>query len=270
MTWLHAIPFPNINPVFLELGPLQFRWYGLMYLIGLTSAYFLIKRRVESSSLSMTKNQVYDMIVWAAFGVFIGGRLGYTLFYNFSYYMQHPASIVAVWEGGMSFHGGLIGVIVALFWFSQRQNIPAYQVADLAAAVTPIGLGFGRIGNFINGELYGRATDVDWCMVFPSGGPACRHPSQLYEAGLEGLFLFTLIWIVNKTTPPPGTLFWTFITGYGVCRMIVEYVREPDAHLGFILGSFSMGQLLSLPMIVVGVIMLAIGYQRKTLIQAKS
>jgi len=130
-----------------------------------------------------------------------------------------------------------------------------------------VGVGAGLI---INGELYGRATDVDWCMVFPSGGPACRHPSQLYEAGLEGVFLFTLIWIVNKTTPPPGTLFWTFITGYGVCRMIVEYVREPDAHLGFILGSFSMGQLLSLPMVVVGIVMLAIGYQRRALIQAKS
>jgi phosphatidylglycerol---prolipoprotein diacylglyceryl transferase len=270
MTWLHAIPFPNISPVFFELGPLQFRWYGLMYLIGLACAYFLIKRRVESRSLAITKDQVYNMVVWTAFGVFIGGRLGYTLFYNFSYYMQHPASIVAVWEGGMSFHGGLLGAIVALSWFSQRQGIPTYQVADLAASVTPIGLGFGRIGNFINGELYGRATDVDWCMVFPSGGPACRHPSQLYEAGLEGVFLFTLVWVISKTTPPPGTLFWSFITGYGVCRMIVEFVREPDAHLGFILGSFSMGQLLSLPMIVVGIAMLTIGYQRRTLIQAKS
>ena len=270
MTWLRAIPFPNISPVFFELGPLQFRWYGLMYLIGLACAYLLIKRRVESRGLAISKDQVYNMVVWAAFGVFIGGRLGYTLFYNFSYYIQHPASIVAVWEGGMSFHGGLLGAIVALVWFSQRQGIPTYQVADLATAVTPIGLGFGRIGNFINGELYGRATDVDWCMVFPSGGPACRHPSQLYEAGLEGVFLFTLLWVVAKTAPPPGTIFWSFISGYGVCRMIVEFVREPDAHLGFILGSFSMGQLLSLPMVVVGIIMLAIGYQRRTLVQVKS
>jgi phosphatidylglycerol---prolipoprotein diacylglyceryl transferase len=270
MTSLHAIPFPNISPVFFELGPLQFRWYGLMYLIGLAGAYFLIMRRVESKGLSMTKDQVYNMVVWAAFGVFIGGRLGYTLFYNFSYYAQHPASIVAVWEGGMSFHGGLLGVMVALFWFSQRQGIPPYQVADLAAAATPIGLGFGRIGNFINGELYGRATDVDWCMVFPSGGPACRHPSQLYEAGLEGVFLFALLWVIWKTAPPPGTLFWSFITGYGVCRMIVEFFREPDAQIGFIFGSFSMGQLLSFPMVVVGVVMLAIGYQRRGLVQAKS
>lgn len=270
MSWLHAIPYPNISPVFLEVGPLQFRWYGLMYLIGLAGAYFLIIRRVESGGLSMTRDQVYNMVVWAAFGVFIGGRLGYTLFYNFSYYVQHPANILAIWEGGMSFHGGLLGVIVALFLFSQRQGIPAYQVADLAAAATPIGLGFGRIGNFINGELYGRATDVDWCMVFPSGGPACRHPSQLYEAGLEGVFLFTCLWVIWKTAPPPGTIFWSFITGYGVCRMIVEFVREPDAQLGFILGPFSMGQLLSFPMVVVGVFMLAIGYQRRALMQAKS
>jgi phosphatidylglycerol:prolipoprotein diacylglycerol transferase len=270
MTWLRAIPYPNISPVFLELGPLQFRWYGLMYLIGLAGAYFLIMRRVESRGLSMTRDQVYNMVVWAAFGVFLGGRLGYTLFYNFSYYVQHPANILAIWEGGMSFHGGLLGVIVALFWFSQRQGIPAYQIADLAAAATPIGLGFGRLGNFINGELYGRATDVDWCMVFPNGGPACRHPSQLYEAGLEGVFLFTLLWFIAKTKPPPGTVFWSFITGYGVCRMIVEFVREPDAQLGFIFGSFSMGQLLSFPMVVVGIVMLAIGYQRRGLMQAKS
>ncbi len=270
MNWLHAIPYPNISPVFLELGPLQFRWYGLMYLIGLTGAYFMITRRVESGGLSMTRDQVYDMVVWAALGVFIGGRLGYVLFYNFSYYVQHPAKILAVWEGGMSFHGGLLGVIVALFWFSKRQGIPVYQVADLAAAATPIGLGFGRLGNFINGELYGRATDVDWCMVFPTGGPACRHPSQLYEAGLEGVFLFILLWVIAKTVPPPGTLLWSFISGYGLCRMIVEFFREPDAHLGFILGSFSIGQLLSLPMIIVGVFMLTLGYQRRPLTQVKS
>jgi phosphatidylglycerol:prolipoprotein diacylglycerol transferase len=269
MNILHAIPYPSISPVFLELGPLQFRWYGLMYLIGLTGAYFLIMRRVSSKGLPLTKDQIYDMVVWAALGVFIGGRIGYTLFYNFSYYSQHPIKILAVWEGGMSFHGGLLGVIVALFWFSKRQGIPAYTVADLAAAATPIGLGFGRLGNFINGELYGRATDVDWCMVFPNGGPACRHPSQLYEAGLEGVLLFTLLWIIAKTMPPPGTLFWGFIGGYGVCRMIVEFFREPDAHLGFVLGSFSMGQLLSFPMILVGVFMLTLGYQRRTLVQAK-
>ena len=265
MNGLHAIPFPNISPVFIEIGPLQFRWYGLMYLIGLTAAYFLIRRRVALKGIPMAKEQIYDMVVWAALGVFIGGRLGYTLFYNFEYYSQHPLKIVAVWEGGMSFHGGLLGTIIALLWFSARVRVPVYTIADLAAAVTPIGLGFGRLGNFINGELYGRPTDVEWCMVFPSGGPACRHPSQLYEAGLEGALLFTVLWLIGRKATPPGTLFWSFITGYGMCRVVVELFREPDAHIGLLFGSFSMGQILSLPMIVAGVFMLSLGYQRQAL-----
>lgn len=265
MSWLQSIPYPNISPVFFEIGPLQFRWYGLMYLIGLTIGYFLIQRKVKQKGLAISRDQIYDMVVWAALGVFIGGRLGYTLFYNFSYYIQHPAKIIAVWEGGMSFHGGLLGTIVSLIWFSRRQGIPVYTIADLAASVTPIGLGFGRLGNFINGELYGRATDVDWCMVFPTGGPACRHPSQLYEAGLEGLLLFTVLWLIGRKPTPPGTIFWSFITGYGLCRLVVELFREPDAHIGFIFGSLSMGQILSLPMIVVGVFMLSLGYQRQAL-----
>jgi phosphatidylglycerol:prolipoprotein diacylglycerol transferase len=265
MISLQAIPYPNISPVFFEFGPLQFRWYGLMYLIGLTVAYFLIRHKVDRKGLAITKDQIYDMIVWAALGIFIGGRLGYTLFYNFSYYIQHPAKIIAVWEGGMSFHGGLIGTIVSLIWFSKRQGIPVYTIADLAAAVTPIGLGFGRLGNFINGELYGRATDVDWCMVFPTGGPACRHPSQLYEAGLEGVLLFSVLWMIGRKATPPGTIFWSFITGYGMCRFVVELFREPDAHIGFIFGSLSMGQILSLPMLVVGIFMLSLGYQRQAL-----
>lgn len=265
MISLQAIPYPNISPVFFEVGPLQFRWYGLMYLIGLTVAYFLIRHKVDRKGMAITKDQIYDMIVWAALGIFIGGRLGYTLFYNFSYYIQHPAKIIAVWEGGMSFHGGLLGTIVSLIWFSKRQGIPVYTIADLAAAVTPIGLGFGRLGNFINGELYGRATDVDWCMVFPTGGPACRHPSQLYEAGLEGVLLFSVLWLIGRKATPPGTMFWSFITGYGICRFIVELFREPDAHIGFIFGSLSLGQILSLPMLVVGVFMLSLGYQRQAL-----
>lgn len=265
MSPLLAIPYPNISPVFFEFGPLQFRWYGLMYLIGLTAAYFLIKKKVARKRLPLSKDQIYDMIVWAALGVFIGGRLGYTLFYNFSYYVQHPLKIIAVWEGGMSFHGGLLGTIVSLIWFSKRQGIPIYTIADLAAAVTPIGLGFGRLGNFINGELYGRPTDVDWCMVFPAGGPACRHPSQLYEAGLEGLLLFTILWLIGRKTTPPGTIFWSFITGYGLCRLLVELFREPDAHIGLLFGSLSMGQILSLPMVIAGVFMLSLGYHRQTL-----
>ncbi len=262
---LAAIPYPHINPVFVELGPLQFRWYGLMYLIGLTAAYFLIRRRVVTKGLPLDSTQIYDMVVFAAFGVFIGGRLGYTVFYNPSYYLQNPLKIFAVWEGGMSFHGGLVGTIVALVWFSARRGLPVYTVADLAAAVTPIGLGLGRIGNFINGELYGRATDVDWCMVFPTGGPTCRHPSQFYEAGLEGVVLYVVLWLIGRRDTPPGTIFWSFITGYGLCRLAVEFVREPDAHLGLILGPFSMGQLLSAPMVMAGIFMLAWGYRKAAL-----
>ncbi len=267
---LAALPYPHINPVFLELGPLQFRWYGLMYLIGLTAAYFLIRRRVREQHIPLTPDQIYDMVVFAAFGVFLGGRIGYTLFYNFSYYAQNPLKILAVWEGGMSFHGGLIGTIIALFWFSKRQGLPVYTIADLAAAVTPIGLGFGRLGNFINGELFGRATDVEWCMVFPAGGPACRHPSQLYEAGLEGILLFTILWLLARTSPPPGSLCWTFIAGYGISRMIVELVREPDQHIGFVLGSITMGQLLSAPMVMLGLFMLVWGYHKRSLERSRS
>jgi phosphatidylglycerol---prolipoprotein diacylglyceryl transferase len=257
-----AIPYPHIDPVFFELGPLQFRWYGLMYLIGLTAAYFLIRRKAAAKGLTLTSDQIYDMVVYAAFGVFIGGRIGYTLFYNFSYYVQHPLKIFAVWEGGMSFHGGLIGTTIALVWFSQRQGLPVYTIADLAASVTPIGLGFGRLGNFINGELYGRPTDVDWCMVFPAGGPACRHPSQLYEASLEGVALFTVLWLIDRRPTPPGTMLWSFITGYGISRLIVELFREPDQHMGFVLGPITMGQMLSAPMVLIGIFMLVWGYHK--------
>lgn len=256
------IPYPNIDPVFLRLGPLQFRWYGLMYLLGLTAAYFVIKLRVAAHNMAITKDQIYDLIVYAAVGVFVGGRLGYTLFYNLPYYLEHPAKLIAVWEGGMSFHGGLLGVIFALLIFSRRRGIPAYTIADLAAVASPIGLGLGRLGNFINGELYGRPTDVSWCMVFPGGGPECRHPSQLYEAGLEGGLLFVVLWLIGRRTTAPGTIFWSFITGYGLCRTVVEFFREPDFHLGFILGPFSMGQVLSAPMILIGAFMLAIGFTR--------
>lgn len=256
-----AIPFPNIDPVFLRLGPLQFRWYGLMYLLGLAAAYVLIKRRAADCKIALSQEQLYDLIVYSAVGVFVGGRLGYTLFYNFSYYVQNPLKLIAVWEGGMSFHGGLLGTILALILFAKRRGFPIMTIADLITPSVPVGLGLGRIGNFINGELFGRPTDVDWCMVFPGAGPECRHPSQLYEAGLEGVVLFVLLWVVGRQPRPPGTVFWTFITAYGLCRIVVEFFREPDVHLGFIFGPFSMGQLLSFPMILIGAFMLARGYR---------
>ena len=172
------IPYPDIDPVFLRIGPLQFRWYGLMYLLGLGAAYFVIKTRAAARNIALAKEQIYDIIVFAAVGVFAGGRLGYCLFYNFSYYLEHPLKIFAVWEGGMSFHGGLLGVVVALWLYSRRSGVPAYTIADLAATSAPIGLGLGRLGNFINGELYGRPTDVPWCMVFPGGGFALYWSSR--------------------------------------------------------------------------------------------
>ncbi|MEX5214200.1 MAG: prolipoprotein diacylglyceryl transferase [Nitrospiraceae bacterium] len=247
------IPYPNISPIIVQIGPLALRWYGLMYLIGLTSAYFFIRNRVTKQRLPMSVDHVYDMIVFGALGVFLGGRLGYVLFYNLAYYLQNPLKVVAVWEGGMSFHGGLIGVIAALILFSYRRGIPFITIADLAAAATPIGLGFGRLGNFINGELFGRPADVPWCMVFPAGGPECRHPSQLYEAVLEGALLFTVLWLISRRPVPPGTLCGSFLVGYGLCRVIVEFFREPDPQMGFIFGQVSMGQALSTPMILAGI-----------------
>ncbi|MGB0909934.1 MAG: prolipoprotein diacylglyceryl transferase [Nitrospirales bacterium] len=254
------MPYPEIDPIFFQLGPLAFRWYGLMYLLGLGAAYFLIQSRSAGTQFPMTSEQVSDLIVFAAFGVFLGGRLGYVLFYNLPFYLDNPLKILAVWEGGMSFHGGLIGTCVALWLFSRRRGFPVYTIADLAAGAVPIGLGFGRLGNFINGELYGRATDVSWCMVFPQGGEVCRHPSQLYEALLEGLLLFFLLTLINRRHPPPGTILWTFLIGYGLARFFIEQFRQPDSHLGFIFGSLTMGQLLCVPMIVIGTIMLIKGY----------
>ncbi|MDH3771256.1 MAG: prolipoprotein diacylglyceryl transferase, partial [Nitrospirota bacterium] len=184
--------------------------------------------------------------------------------YNLPFYLDNPLKIFAVWEGGMSFHGGLLGVCVALVMFCKRRGFPMAFIADLAAGAAPLGLGFGRLGNFINGELFGRATNVEWCMVFPQGGPECRHPSQLYEAGLEGIALFLLLTIMNRWTTPPGTMFWTFICGYGVARFFVEFFREPDSHLGFIFQWVTMGQLLCIPMIALGLMMIFRGYRRSS------
>ena len=259
---LSRLPYPNIDPIFLQLGPLAFRWYGLMYLIGLGGAYWIIKVRAAQKGLSLPAQQLSDLIVYAAFGVFLGGRLGYVLFYNFPFYLENPSKILAVWEGGMSFHGGLIGVCIALWWFCKKRGLPPGPIADLAAGAAPLGLGFGRLGNFINGELYGRATDVEWCMVFPQGGPECRHPSQLYEAGLEGVALFVLMTVMNRWTTPPGTMFWSFISGYGLARFFVEFFREPDSHLGFIFQWVTMGQLLCFPMIGLGILMIIRGYKK--------
>jgi len=247
--------FPTIDPVFLRLGPLEFRWYGLMYILGFIASYFIILAGVKRKELPLTKDDVADLIFTAAMGVILGGRLGYILFYNFSYYLEHPLKLFAVWEGGMSFHGGLTGAIIAGCIYLRKHRVRFYQLADLCFLAGPVGLGLGRIGNFINGELYGRVSDVPWAMVFPTGGPLPRHPSQLYEAFLEGLVMFLVLYLVSRKVNREGVVFWSFIGLYGLFRFMVEFVREPDAQIGFLAGGLSMGQMLSLPMFLLGATM---------------
>ncbi len=250
------IPYPNIDPVFFRIGPLSFRWYGMMYALSFISAIFIIRYIALKKAIKISQEQISDLMLYGAIGVILGGRLGYVLFYNPGYYFSNPSKIIAVWEGGMSFHGGLIGAILGGIYFCRRFNFPIYQIADVAIVPAPLGLGLGRIGNFMNGELFGRETDVSWCMIFPGGGDVCRHPSQLYEAGLEGGALFVILWFLSKRNLAPGVVFWSMILGYGVFRFIVEFAREPDAHIGFLMGIFSMGQLLSTPMILLGLFMI--------------
>lgn len=259
------LPNPDIDPVLIRLGPIAIRWYGLMYVLALVAAFWIIKTRAARQKVSLALEDLHDLIVYAAIGVIVGGRLGYTLFYNLPYYLEHPVKFLAVWEGGMSFHGGLLGVIAAVWIFAKRKGYGFYTIADLATPTVPLGLGLGRLGNFINGELYGRPTAVPWCMVFDKtgGGPLCRHPSQLYEAFLEGPLLFAVIWAVGRRPRAPGTLFWTFIAGYGACRAFVEFFREPDAHLGLMGGLISRGQVLSLPMLALGLIMLVVVHRKQ-------
>lgn len=248
--------FPSIDPVFFRLGPLQFRWYGLMYVIGFICSYFIIRRESRQRNLPLDSEAVADLIFCLAIGVVLGGRLGYVLFYDLSSYLAQPLKIFAIWQGGMSFHGGLLGVAVAGLWYARRFQLPKLQLADLAALAAPVGLGFGRIGNFINGELFGRPTTMPWGMIFPDGGPLPRHPSQLYEAFLEGLVLFFVVRLLARRFTAPGTAMAAFLSGYGLFRFIVELFRQPDSQLGLFWGFFSMGQLLSLPLFLAGGILL--------------
>jgi len=254
--------YPSIDPVIVHIGPLALRWYGLMYIIGFIASFFIVKRGAKQQGLQLTGEQVADYIFTLAIGVILGARLGYILVYNFSYYLNHPLKLFAIWEGGMSFHGGLIGGLIAACWFFKKHKLNFWQMSDLTVLAIPVGLGFGRIGNFINGELYGRVTTSPFGMVFPGGGPLPRHPSQLYESFLEGLVLFIILQIIARFRPPRGVLFWTFITGYGLFRFIVEFFREPDQQLGFLWGGATMGQLLSLPMFVIGLVMVIVFYKK--------
>lgn len=247
------LPFPDIDPVAVQIGPVAIRWYGLAYVVGILSGWALLKARAARPGALFTPDDVGDMVFYAALGGVLGGRLGYVLFYNFDQYLHAPASIFAVWQGGMAFHGGVLGFIVATAWFARRRGMSLLAVTDFIVPVVPIGLFFGRIANFINGELWGRVSSVPWAMVFPGAGPEPRHPSQLYEAGLEGLVLFLVLNGLFGRAPGNGWVSGIFLMGYGLFRFLVEFAREPDAHLGFVLFDWcSMGQVLSVPMVLLG------------------
>lgn len=253
MIWTHAI-----DPIAVSLGPVQVHWYGLMYLMAFASAWWLGSLRAGAEGSGWTEKQLSDLIFYCAMGVILGGRMGYVLFYHFDYFLTDPLWLFAVWEGGMSFHGGLLGVTAVILWFARREHKSLLQLGDFVAPLVPLGLAAGRIGNFIGGELWGRATDQSWGVIFPrAGDQLARHPSQLYEALLEGVVLFALVWLYSAKPRKPGSVAGLFLVGYGVARSSVEFFREPDAHLGLIGFNFlSMGQLLSLPMILVGLTLL--------------
>jgi len=250
-----AIAFPHIDPVAFSLGPLQIRWYALAYIAGLVLGWRYAIYLAGRSPHGIKRQDVDDFLSWATLGVVLGGRLGYVLFYKPGYYLYHPLEIFAVWHGGMSFHGGALGVIIAIIWFCRRRKIPMFAFGDIICCATPIGLFFGRIANFINGELWGRVTDVPWGIIFPTGGPLPRHPSQLYEAAMEGLILFAVLTYLQFGTrlrQKPGALSGIFLLGYALARVVGELFREPDAHLGFLFFGSTMGQLLSIPLAAVG------------------
>jgi phosphatidylglycerol:prolipoprotein diacylglycerol transferase len=257
--WVH-----DIDPILLELGPLKVHWYGMMYLVGFVAAWWLGTWRARRPGSGWTEEQVSDLVFWGAMGVVLGGRFGYVLFYNFDRFLQDPLWLFAVWEGGMSFHGGLLGVILVLWLWGRRQGKSLFEMGDFVAPLIPIGLGAGRVGNFIGGELWGRATDLPWGVVFPRTGDGVpRHPSQLYEFALEGVVLFLVLWWFSARPRPRMAVSGLFLVLYGAFRSMVELVREPDEHLGFLAYDWlTMGQLLSLPMVLVGLLLLVFAYRR--------
>ena len=255
--WVH-----DIDPIALAIGPLKIHWYGLMYLIGFACAWWLGVIRARKPGSGWNDNQISDMIFWGAMGVVLGGRAGYVLFYNFDKFLADPLWLFAVWEGGMSFHGGLLGVIIVLYWFGKQHDKTLMEMGDFVAPLIPIGLGAGRVGNFIGGELWGRTTDVSWGVVFPRAGDLPRHPSQLYEFALEGVVLFAVLWWFSSKPRPRMAVSGLFLLLYGAFRSFVEFYREPDAHIEFVAFNWlTMGQFLSLPMIIIGCGFIWFAYQ---------
>jgi phosphatidylglycerol:prolipoprotein diacylglycerol transferase len=257
------LQYPQIDPVALQLGPVAIHWYGLMYLIGFGLVWLLGRWRIRQGKTDLSMRDLEDLIFYCVLGVVIGGRLGYVLFYKPGDYLANPLEIFFLWQGGMSFHGGLIGVIAVLLLFARKRGKSLYEIGDFIAPMIPLGLAAGRLGNFINGELWGRPTTAPWGMVFPqSGDGLARHPSQLYEMGLEGFVLFALVWWFASKPRPSGQVSAVFLMGYGVFRFLVEFTREPDNYLGLLAGGLSMGQLLSLPMILAGAIIFALSAKK--------
>lgn len=255
-----AIPYPNFDPEIVRIGPVAIRWYAVAYLAGLIIGWRYCLRLVKKPPHVAQPVDIDDFLLWATLGVVLGGRIGYVLFYNLPHYLTHPLEVFYVWRGGMSFHGGAAGVIIAIALFTRQRKIPFLAMGDIICCAVPIGLFFGRIANFVNGELWGRTTDAAWAMVFPSDPDhLARHPSQLYEAFLEGIVLFGVLWLLQRFAGArhrPGTISGAFLMGYGIARIIVEFFRQPDAQLGYLVGDASfgitMGQILSLPLLLVG------------------
>ena len=255
--------YPDIDPVAVHIGPLKIHWYGIMYLIGFGTAWWLGQHRANRPDSGWTGQQISDLIFYGALGAVLGGRIGYVLFYDLPVFLAEPLRIFKVWEGGMSFHGGLIGVLIAMILYKRHINKRFFEVTDFLAPLVPIGLGAGRIGNFINGELWGKVSDVPWAMVFPTGGPLPRHPSQLYEAFLEGAVLFTILWLYSSKPRPRMAVSGLFLLCYGLFRFAVEFVRVPDSQLGYLaLDWVTMGQILSTPLILIGAFLLWWAYRK--------
>jgi phosphatidylglycerol---prolipoprotein diacylglyceryl transferase len=254
---------PQFDPVVFAVGPLAVRWYGLMYLLAFASFWWLGTRRINTGLAPVTREQLDDLLFGGIVGVILGGRLGYVLFYKPGYYLSHPLEIFAIWQGGMSFHGGFLGVLVAMAWFARQQKLRWLQLMDFIAPLVPPGLAFGRLGNFINGELWGRPTDVPWAMIFPKVDNLPRHPSQLYEFALEGVLLFALLWLYARKPRPVGAVSGLFLIGYGSFRFLVEFTRNPDDGIfGLMTFGISMGQWLSLPMVIAGVLLMVLSSRR--------
>jgi phosphatidylglycerol:prolipoprotein diacylglycerol transferase len=267
---LLVLPFPAFDPVLVSIGPFSIRWYALAYIGGILLGWLYVRALIRAQKLwngppPLKLEDFDDFILWVTLGIILGGRAGYVLFYNPAHYAAHPLEILELWNGGMSFHGGFLGCVAAVMLFGWKRNISILSLGDLTTAAAPIGLFLGRLANFINGELWGRVTDVPWAMVFPHGGPLPRHPSQIYEAGLEGLVLFALLyWMIRHgALRRPGLILGAFAVGYSLARSFSEFFREPDAQLGFLWGGLTMGMLLSIPLAVAGIILIVQAMRRQ-------